>query len=295
MERGELLRLCPSHDSLEDGSEAGSGMACFALGSGRFAVLRAVPDGPEPSGRGGLRVRSDLVLLEPSQLTLLANHPPRIAAGLPVSALDEQAVGRAQRLSTISLRADPCGIEVAAPGRGALVAALCRLVMAPEPVVAVLGCPGVNAFCLALDALPATLRPVFGSSVGFRFAAARDRGLTLLEHDDPSARRVTAGSGMRWVDLSTGDPEKGLAGEASTAWLGAVASVVDAGRESVLASWTAGPLAPARPVDLEACALPVAAWLAGDEAQLRQLSEAGGSVAAAFAASLIDANESPAV
>ncbi|MEW6253059.1 MAG: hypothetical protein AB1716_20665, partial [Planctomycetota bacterium] len=55
-ERRELVQRAPSHGNLLDSSAAAAACAGWLLRSGRYCLLSVGHDGPEPSGRGGLRV-----------------------------------------------------------------------------------------------------------------------------------------------------------------------------------------------------------------------------------------------
>lgn len=77
-EKRELVQRAPSHGNLGDPGENARALAGFTLRSGRFCLMRACHAGPEPSGRGGLRVHTHALALAPALYRAFAHDPFRV-------------------------------------------------------------------------------------------------------------------------------------------------------------------------------------------------------------------------
>jgi hypothetical protein len=77
-EQREIVQRAPSHGNLSDASPQAQGMAGLMLHSGRYGLLLSKHAGPEPSGRGGLCVWTDALLLAPQLFRRFGCDPLRV-------------------------------------------------------------------------------------------------------------------------------------------------------------------------------------------------------------------------
>lgn len=194
-EKREITRRAPSHQSLCDPAPTASGLASFPLPSGRWALFFTRHAGAEPSARGGFRVQTHVVVLEPADFARFAWDPLRVeaAAAEKTAALCRRPP--ADRLPPLSVRVPP--IDVAGTGpppdearkwitpASAILAAVLagrNLLVSDVPGPReVLGC--------VLAGIPAFRRARLSLSCGLKFAPGRLFQLVLMGSGSPSANR----------------------------------------------------------------------------------------------------------
>jgi hypothetical protein len=77
-EQREIVQRAPSHGNLTDASPQARGMVGLPMQSGRYGLLLSRHAGPEPSGRGGLCVWTDALLLAPEVYRRFGGDPLRV-------------------------------------------------------------------------------------------------------------------------------------------------------------------------------------------------------------------------
>ncbi|HSW46600.1 MAG TPA: hypothetical protein VLM89_13630, partial [Phycisphaerae bacterium] len=81
-EKVDILRCSPSHASLCDESPDALGLLCYPLKTGRYCIGCCLHAGVEHTARGGLRVYTHMVIVEPQVLADLDGDVVRIHAAL---------------------------------------------------------------------------------------------------------------------------------------------------------------------------------------------------------------------
>src|SRR5687768_1022640 len=71
----ELAAWGPSHDSLLETGSAAVSVNFHRLPSGAYCISQSTPEGPEFSGRGGVRVYTQALVMAPEALARFANNP----------------------------------------------------------------------------------------------------------------------------------------------------------------------------------------------------------------------------
>lgn len=186
-EKREIVACAPSNGSLGDSSVGATALATFRLSSGRQSLLFSRHAGPEPTGRGGLRVETHVLVLAPAVYRQFACDPLRVRAARDAAPVPPAPT----RQSTIPPLVLPCGVagrsaagsegrvdpvdQVAAERLGRILAGVLsgsRLVgLVPEPH---------GALAVLLTGVPATVRARLSLSCGLSFAPARAFDLVLV-------------------------------------------------------------------------------------------------------------------
>ncbi len=176
-EKAEIVQRAPSHGNLEEAGEQATGLAGFSLQSGRYCLMLARHAGPEPSGRGGFRVYTDVLALAPGLYRRFACHPCAVAAF--VRPFMENTAGKnVTALPRINVRAEVdaqnksiAGVVAPAQVDSALwlvhnVLAGCAVLIqgTPDPAAA------VNWL---FDAIPAGLRSGVSCAGGMKLSTSR--------------------------------------------------------------------------------------------------------------------------
>ena len=207
-DRQELSRWSPAHDALADEGMGAESVNFHRLASGTFCISRTVHAGAEYSGRGGLRVYTDLLLPPPELLARFANNPFRLleaatAAGHVGGGLEPTG----DRLEPIQLAAGASNVDCIL---------LARLARYPGPEVtarfvdavlkheslAVSGRVSLRKMIAGLfSLLPVELRSAFSFSSGLKPSKQRVFRIQLLEATAPRGAARRKGDPERlWLD-----------------------------------------------------------------------------------------------
>ncbi len=176
-EQREIVQRAPSHGNLVDAQPEARGMAGFMLQSGRYGLLLSRHAGPEPSGRGGLCVWTDALLLAPEQFRRCGCDPLRLEEW--ARPLLELSVGKpaGTRLDPLSLRPDRDLSATEAPAvPGGNLPCLLRVIavgLAAGPLI-VTGVPNARQVMQwALAGIPAARRGQISFCYGLKFSSQR--------------------------------------------------------------------------------------------------------------------------
>lgn len=189
----ELARWGPAHDSLPESDAQATSVNFHSLSSGLFCVSKTSFAGCEYSARGGLRVYTQTLLVEPETLARFTNHAFRVleaatAAGR-IRVLDQPPRG----LEPFPLvgRASPVNVPqlTRAIGRyGASTIASLAEALDRHTSVGVLASDPRTLLSAALDLTPVDRRTKITFSTGLSLSPQRPFRLVTL-HDPAIQRR----------------------------------------------------------------------------------------------------------
>jgi hypothetical protein len=248
----------PSHDSLlELGPDAVS-INFHALPSGAYCVSRTTSAGWEYSGRGGLRVYTQCLIVSTEVLARFANNPFALTRAAVAS-------GAMQVLERVPRRLEPLSlVGGAAPVDQTLLA---RLAVNPGPQrmaalvqaaldatrLAVAGTPSAGDLIAGLlSCLPPPCRPAFSFCTGLKFSSRRPFRLVALSGDSAEKRWVAHQNNITVLDLSEGMP---LATGPIDGWARLITRVLASGRIAFLAAQLSKRRFDLTPADLPALGL----------------------------------------
>ncbi len=198
-ERTELTQRSPSHGSLCGNSPSTVGLMSYRLTSGRYCVALSRHAGAEHTARGGLRVYTRLVLMEPAAYQQLDFNPLRLISQIKDMPA-ETSPGRLEPLKlnvatvTDSILQDSCDIEG--------VIRLADMMFNRQSVIAVVGHDSFEMVEWTLMALPIAVRKELSVSAGVNYAPARKIQLTFIPKDDVETRRIIRGQRIQWFEMS---------------------------------------------------------------------------------------------
>jgi len=209
----ELAVWGPTHGSLIDPGPDGVSFNFHPLQSGAFCVSRTTPAGAEYSGRGGVRVYTQCLILLPEDLARFANNPFAVLrAALAGGALEVHREVPAQ-LERLRLS-----------GRAAAVDStlLARLSASPGPQwLATVLQAATSTRCLVLagatateqivagviNCLPPECRTEFSFSTGLKYSARRPVRIAAVGDDRAERRRLEHQYGATVLDLAGRPPQ----------------------------------------------------------------------------------------
>ncbi len=235
----ELTTWGPSHGSLLETGPDASSFNFHRLPSGAYCVSRTTASGAEYSGRGGLRIYTQCLVLQASELARFANNPFAVLR----AAL---AGGDLVVHDKVPRKLNPLHL----PGRTAAVdsALLARLQVKPGvewlgrvieaalnyPQLVVAGSPASQHVIAGLiNCLPPECRTEFSFSTGLLFSPRRPFRIMAMPADEASWRQRRHLLDAAILDLSQ-DPPGDL--EPIAGWGRLVAKVLGANQSSFLAT-----------------------------------------------------------
>lgn len=251
-ERREILQYAPSHGSLSNSSEDARALAYFPLSTGRRCLFLTRAAGLEHTGRGGYRVFTHILVLDPAAL-LAFDWDPFAAAAAVCEYGDEQVKRPPDVLTPLEIRTN------GGPGlngryrepRGAEVEKVLRIVsgMLCEQSMLITGASDAAAVMRqAVGALPAFARRRLSACHGLKFSPARKFALQFTDADPIELRKIERDSALavykwneRWPTEES--PFQG--------WLRYTADRWESGREPELREIAAGLIGECAPVFLE--------------------------------------------
>lgn len=254
----ELSLWGPSHDALLESSPSAASCNFHPLSSGNYCVSRTTAAGREYSGRGGLRVYTQCLIVSPQTLARFANNPFALTkAALAAGALrlyDEVP----KQLETLRLSGR------AAPVDSALLARLCSnpgpdwlatLVQAAlaSPGVAVVGGASAEHLIAGLiNCLPPECRTEFSFSTGLKVSSRRPYRVVALSGNSDERHRAERLYDLAVLDF-THAPSTKFAPLDS--WARFIQRVLKSGRTSLLSAHLSNRQQEFAPEDLHALGL----------------------------------------
>ncbi|MBN2022930.1 MAG: hypothetical protein JW809_09045 [Pirellulales bacterium] len=209
----ELAVWGPTHGALIDAGPEGVSFNFHPLENGAYCVSRTTPAGWEYSGRGGVRVYTQCLIVPAEELGRFANNPFAVLrAALAGGALEihQEVPSRLEplRLSGRSAAVDSTLLARLAANPGAdwmatviqaALATRCLILAgspAPEHVIA-----GV------INCLPPECRTEFSFSTGLKYSARRPFRVATAGDDRGERRRIEQQYGATVLDLSGRPPQ----------------------------------------------------------------------------------------
>lgn len=235
-EAHELSAWGPSHDSLLDSGPSATSVNFHRLASGRYAVSKTSHAGSEYSGRGGMRVYTQFLILAPDDLARFANNP---FAVLRAAA----AQGRMQPLERIPPKLEALRLSGKSPAvdhslltdaLGALgvdqLVALVDAAISNEQLLLIGGRERQQWIAALLNCLPVECRSEFSFSTGLKPSPRRPFRIISMAADSPEARRIarSQGAGVFPTNESTRT--------ANSAWARYLRQILSTGKTHALAS-----------------------------------------------------------
>lgn len=206
----QIIRYAPAMDGLCVDSPEAVGTSFFAAGDGRYAVLHTCYAGKEPTGRGGRRTYTRIVVVDRDGLRRFRNNPfaliraARVAGGLTVD-LTADVVLPPLRLSPQSGLVTGAYDWAGGPACGQWMARVVDRLLAGRPVVVATDVDTQRAGELILLTVPMPIRPWISLSAGVTPAVSRPHRLVVLANVSPQVRQRIGATGYELVDAA-GDP-----------------------------------------------------------------------------------------
>lgn len=188
-ERREITQRAPSHGNLLDAGENATGLASFEIRGGRRCLFCSWHAEAEHSGRGGRRVHTQAVLLEPAVWEQFAYNPLTIEQ-LVQSAVDRMAIPKPDsRLPLLEIpqptsetsAGNAAPLPVASSETIDAVIAIVALLIGEQRLLAVESGDARVAMRYLLELLPPMLRKKVSFTCGMRFSPTRALDLVLTE------------------------------------------------------------------------------------------------------------------
>jgi hypothetical protein len=197
-EKREIVPGAPSHGSLCDSSPRATGLASFALSSGRQCVFLSRNGGTEHTGRGGCRVLTWVLVLEPEVFRRFRCDPFRVEAAVLRETGGELPETSPARMEPILLRAendrwaahaDRVGIPPPKDDLEQVTQVLSAMLAQRRTLV--VGAPSPRAILrLVLGATPAARRQRLSVSYGLKFSPARRYEFVLADASPSEIERI---------------------------------------------------------------------------------------------------------
>jgi hypothetical protein len=209
-ECGEILRCTPGVGGLCVDSPEAVGTSFFHLGDGRYAVLHTCHAGKEPTGRGGRRTYTRIIVVEADGLRRFKNNPfalVRAAAAAGMLAVDLKTdVTLSQMILAPEWGHASPGFEFAGSSVSEKwIAHVCDCLLLGKPAVVSAGVEIQAMTELILLAVPAPMRPEISFSEGVTFSVSRPHRLIVLANVESQTRDRITGTDYVFLD-SADDP-----------------------------------------------------------------------------------------
>lgn len=206
-ESSEIIQRTPAVGGLCVDSPDAVGVSFFGLSTGRYAILLTCHAGKEPTGRGGRRTYTRILVIDADGLRRFNNNPFAVLRsieegdGLTVDLTPPRVLPPLQVVATPS--SDPHYLAEAAMQAGAtrLAALVDGLLAGRSFVVATEGDLLTLTESLLL-ALPAPMRPQISLSFGVPFTASRPHRLVVISGASPVVRQRMTGTPYAFVDVA---------------------------------------------------------------------------------------------
>ncbi len=191
-EKQDVLRRAPSHGSLCDSTEEATALASFPLSTGRHCVILSRHAGTEQTARGGLRVWTDVLILEAEEFERFGCNPIRVA-DLARPQLAEQPA-RAPRHPLKPFELPTPTDEVPSPSiRGGYdrVLQLLSLVLCDHKLLVSDTNQQAEVLSTVISGLPLATRRHFSCAAGMKPAPSRDFQLCVADVGLADVERAT--------------------------------------------------------------------------------------------------------
>lgn len=225
-EKREIVRCAPSHGNLCDASPAGTGLASFVLGTGRRCIFLSQNAGAEHTARGGLRVHTHVLVMDPAAYRDLLADPLAIQTAAQTALADELSGKPPTRLDALrwpAARDDRGGDEDNPPALPAAdIERLSSVLTAvlDERRLLVGDAPRARQMLRRLlDALPVAIRERLAVSYGLKFAPTRLFDLSFADVERADTLQLARQHGL---DVTKWASAPAPADSSFAVWLGFV-------------------------------------------------------------------------
>jgi hypothetical protein len=228
-ERAEITRSSPSHGNLCSSDPAAEGLTIYVLSTGRRCIAWSRHAGPEPTGRGGLRIHTHAVLLSREAYGQLDFLPTAVLAALAALA-PEPLIPAGPCLEPLRLypALTTLGPWTQCPFGAFRLLAAC--VLAGRRAVVIAEQTPLAHVLAMLAVLPAWAREPLSVSTGLRYSPSRPLRIVCTSVPPSPAEQ----NGLDAIVLDTS--RASLAADGSPPWLQLMASWWAEGRhEEILA------------------------------------------------------------
>ncbi len=201
-EKAEILRRAPSHGGLSSNFSEAKGFATWQASTGRQIIICSCYAGREHTSRGGQRVYSHLLLVDPKTYRCLGEDPLALWRLLNTHINHQGPLLKPQRyFEPFSIcgqdaeydidPAEKCNLPSGIMSEA--IWSLADLLLAGESLLII----GVNdprdILQWALLALPAKIRPQVAASCGLNYSPQRQMQVTWLPEKPANLQRLIAG------------------------------------------------------------------------------------------------------
>lgn len=258
MDVEELAVWGPSHDALLAGAPNAASFNFHPLPSGAYCVSRTTPAGWEYSGRGGVRVYTQCLVVPPEVLARFANNPIALLRAALANGSLRLYEKVPEHLEPITLAGRATVVDAALLSRLAInpgidwLAALVQAATQSVTLGIAGGPPAEHVIAGILNCLPPTCRTEMSFSTGLKFSPRRPFRLVALSGDGQEQDRVERLYNVSVLTLSGLPPAK-LA--PTDSWARFVQRALKSGHTSFLTSELSRRRAGFRPEDLPALGL----------------------------------------
>ncbi len=258
MDAQELAVWGPSHDALLAGAPNAVSFNFHPLPSGAYCVSRTTPAGWEYSGRGGVRVYTQCLIVSPETLARFANNPIALLRAALTNGSLRLYERVPERLSAINLPGKAAVLDSALLSRLAVtpgvdwLATLLQAAMQSVSLGIAGGPPAEHVIAGILNCLPPACRTEMSFSTGLRFSPRRPFRLVALSGESQEQERVERLYNVSVLRLSGTPPIKFAP---TDSWPRFIQGVLKSGRTSFLTAELSRRRAGFRPEDLSALGL----------------------------------------
>ena len=235
----ELAVWGASHDALLAGAPNAVSFNFHPLPSGAYCVSRTTPAGWEYSGRGGMRVYTQCLIVPPDTLARFANNPFALLRAALTNGSLHLYENVPDHLSPIELPGRAAVVDSALLSRLAVnpgadwLAALIQAALRSVTLGIVGGPPAEHVFAGVINCLPPACRTEMSFSTGLKFSPRRPFRLVALSGDLEEQERVQRLYHVNLLTLS-GPPPAELA--VTDSWPRFIHRVLKSGRASLLSA-----------------------------------------------------------
>lgn len=258
MDVEELAVWGPSHDALLAGAPNAASFNFHPLPSGAYCVSRTTPAGCEYSGRGGVRVYTQCLIVPPEVLARFANNPIALLRAALANGSLRLYEKVPEHLEPITLTGRAAVVDTALLSRLAInpgidwLAALVQAAMQSVTLGIAGGPPAEHVIAGVLNCLPPTCRTEMSFSTGLKFSPRRPFRLVALSGDAEEQDRVERLYNVSVLTLSGPPPAKLTP---TDSWARFLQRALKSGRTSFLTAELSRRRAGFRPEDLPALGL----------------------------------------
>jgi hypothetical protein len=236
-ESQELARWGPSHDSLLESDAAASSIHFHGLASGRLCIGKSSHAGSEYSGRGGLRVYTQSLVIAREDFVRFANNPFAVIRAAT-------AQGRMQVLETVPPQLEPLRLSGKTPAvdHALLADVLSRFgldvviglvdaVLTSQQVILVGDRARQPLIAALLNCLPVECRAELSFATGLKPSPRRHFRILCLGEENNETRRWA-----RTTRALVFRPDDARRAEPKSAWAQYLQQVLSTGRTHMLGS-----------------------------------------------------------